>query len=293
MRKILYFNITYNCNSNCSFCFSNSTGKHTRELEMENIVACLDRIGVEREDFIILNGGEPALHSRFYEIVETLSRRYPSTVKVYTNGSVLDVSRLRGTERIIFVIPVHGDSRMHYEITGVLGLYEKTMEHVRLLEQEDIAYSIKFIMNRRLLNSFYDIKHFLTVNGFRPKEVVLARLNETDKARLNGVDMPVRQEIISWLRVQKKNLVGEYPLKYLDIPFCYLDMEEEETIYEEEEPIFYFNDINHRMEKRSYYKDVMIGGHCGKCRFCEQCRKLKRSYLTLTSDRQGWKMEAE
>ena len=72
IKRIFYTNITYGCNSNCVFCYSHNT-KHIKdtynEVSKESLVEYWNRMCVTKNDRIIINGGEPLLHTEFKDIL--------------------------------------------------------------------------------------------------------------------------------------------------------------------------------------------------------------------------------
>ena len=68
MNRVIYFNITYKCNLDCVFCFSNSTSPNGKVMGLSAIFDSLLKLKPEKSDLIVLNGGEPTLHPEFYNI---------------------------------------------------------------------------------------------------------------------------------------------------------------------------------------------------------------------------------
>ena len=91
--RIFYYNIDYVCNNNCLFCISHSVDKVPREMQVEHILSLLRENHPAPEDYIIINGGEPTLHSHFYELINQL-HEVPSIVKIYSNGVKIDTTKI-------------------------------------------------------------------------------------------------------------------------------------------------------------------------------------------------------
>ena len=73
--NIFYFNITYTCNSNCVFCYSHNTihsGRIFNEISTENFIDYLRSNNIKRTDRVIINGGEPFLHSDIINLLKSL-----------------------------------------------------------------------------------------------------------------------------------------------------------------------------------------------------------------------------
>ena len=159
--RIFYTNITYGCNSNCVFCYSHNT-KHTKstynEISVDALVEYWDRMGVCENDRIIINGGEPLLHTNFIGIISA-ARKYGCEILIYTNGrllSTLDITMLDKYCR--FVIPIHGHEKLHDEITRVKGSYGEMMDGIRHISLCRALLDIKVIINHVMANNYDDYK---------------------------------------------------------------------------------------------------------------------------------------
>ena len=91
MKNIFYFNITYGCNSNCIFCYSHNTCHNNtshNEMTADVFKKYIEERNVSEHDRIIINGGEPLLHTQIEEILHLLNS-YNCEVLIYTNGRLL------------------------------------------------------------------------------------------------------------------------------------------------------------------------------------------------------------
>lgn len=281
MGKVIYFNITYRCNSKCIFCFSNSTGNICDEMELEDIKKILKDLAVEKEDLIVINGGEPFVHKQIRSILKYLSLEIDCKKKIYTNGrrvSEQDIEVLRG---FTYVIPIHGNRYEHDKVAGIVGAYEGTIESISKLQKASIDYELKFIMNSNMIDDDINIRDYLKKNNFYPKRVILARLNETKISRKNNVFIPASEQVARYVNKQLNILSPCYEVGLLDIPPCLIDKEYREIINVESEPTFFFNDVNINKQIRKYYKEVKVGSGCEYCSYSELCDLMRKSYLTM------------
>ncbi len=151
MKRIFYFNITYGCNSNCVFCYS-----HYNEISFGDFFDYLEQQQLAPDDRVIINGGEPFLHTEIDLILSELAG-YDCEVLVYTNGRLLarhDLSAL--SKKYRFVVPIHGYETIHDFITGVNGSYQETLNGLRsLIETTKCLVDIKIIINNTMLSEDY------------------------------------------------------------------------------------------------------------------------------------------
>lgn len=153
---IFYFNITYACNSNCVYCYSHNTnhsGRKYNELLYEDFVEYLNRNNVQNNDRVIINGGEPFLHSNIIELLKSLLD-FGCEVLIYTNGRCLrkfDFSFM--TDKYRFVIPIHGHKTLHDNITQCEGSFDAMREGMKHLNNYKCKVDIKIILNPQMISS--------------------------------------------------------------------------------------------------------------------------------------------
>ena len=157
MKRIFYFNITYGCNSNCIFCYSHNTWHNSvphNEMTIEAFLEYLEENSVDEKDRVIINGGEPLLHTRIMELLVSI-KKYGCEVLIYTNGRLLDeidLSILNSKYR--FVIPVHGYQDLHDSITGVKGSYAETINGMNHFKSDiSCKLDLKVILNNGMIKS--------------------------------------------------------------------------------------------------------------------------------------------
>lgn len=155
MKRIFYFNITYGCNSNCIFCYSHNTWHNAQphnEMTVEQFFAYLDDKELSAKDRVIVNGGEPLMHTEIGKILGGLLP-YGCEVLIYTNGRMItnyDLSCLN--ENFRFIIPIHGYEEIHDSITRVKGSYQETIAGLKyLVEQTNCPVDVKLILNNRMI----------------------------------------------------------------------------------------------------------------------------------------------
>lgn len=237
----------------------------------------------DENDLIVLNGGEPSFHPNFYDLLSTLQIEYLSDIAIYSNGSILNVSKIKSNKSATtyFVIPIHGNERTHDKITQKKGAFQHSISNIKLLNQIRYRYKIKFIINEMMVIDNFNIADFIAVHNLDPDEIVIARLNGTTKSKKNNVILPTKEELIKYIQEQIKSLNEKHKVKLLDFPPCFIkDCSFQTTAVEI--PIFYFNDINNIMDIRSYYKEIMIGSKCNNCVYSKICKIMENSYLTLS-----------
>lgn len=157
MGRIFYFNINYGCDNNCVFCYSHNTqhrGMSNHEISLNVFQRYLKENNITEKDRIILNGGEPLLHTNINEILYYL-RKINCEVLVYSNGTHLvniDFSTL--SPKFRFIIPIHGDDILHDSITRNYGSWIKTINGMQTCIDKGTCFlDLKVILNESMFRN--------------------------------------------------------------------------------------------------------------------------------------------
>ena len=291
MHHIYYFNINYYCNNKCIYCFSPSTERKKGYIEFHKIVDIFKTVELNSDDKIIINGGEPTLHPEFYAILEHATL-FHSDVVVYSNAVKIDLSSLPPQKNIHFVIPIHGEESTHNMITRNKVSFLSTINNIRALQEDGRNVEIKFILNKNLLSSGFNIIDFLYRYRLNPMTIVLARLNKTRISEKNNVEIPDYRDLRQYFYYHPISALSEFAVKTIDLPPCCIGIDSQK-IHIPVPPLFYFTDYQYVLKKCLYHKKVKINDNCVNCPHVHLCDALEKSYHTLCWQGEGWKMKAE
>jgi MoaA/NifB/PqqE/SkfB family radical SAM enzyme len=88
-RPIVVWNITRTCNLRCVHCYSDSMAmKYPGELTWEQMQAVVGDLAAYQIPALLLSGGEPLIHPRFFDLVE-LASRAGLKLTISTNGTLI------------------------------------------------------------------------------------------------------------------------------------------------------------------------------------------------------------
>lgn len=292
MKRVCYFNIGYSCNNACVYCFSISTGKENKNLSFEDFKEVVQLFNPTENDKIIINGGEPTIHPLFYDMLTFINQQYSTSIVVYSNGISIDETKITSIRNLTFVIPIHGYTTSHDAITRHSGSFSATLSTLKKLQKKNIDYSIKFIVNKSMVEEEFNIASFLESNVLSPSKIFIARLNATKKSRDNDVQYPSLREIKYFVQKNHQELKGRLAIVYLDLPFCLLPISSFDT-NKNEIPDFYFTDYKEKFKNCLYYKQLLIRRQkCQECEYRKYCLTMEKSYLTVVFEN-SWDMDLE
>lgn len=292
--KVFYFNINYTCNNKCVFCISHNVSGKKREIPKDEILNRLSKKSVGEGSYLIVNGGEPTLHSEFYQIINEISK-LNLTVKIYSNGVKIDTNKILN-KKIEFIIPIHGSEIKHDHLTRRAGSYKNTLKSLRSLSVASIPFSIKFILSQEMIDDKFDIMNFLVKNKLNVKEIYLSRMNNSKVANKNNYTIPKSEDLIRYLKLQYKNLKLDYKIKFIDIPRCFLadlNIDDFNVINIKQKEEFYFNDVERNMVSDVYGKERFCFDTCHDCKFSAECDLMSVSYYVLSSNRNKMELQPE
>lgn len=151
MKRIFYFNVIYSCNSRCVFCYSHNTrygAANHNAISLESFVEYLNAQKISAEDRVIINGGEPLLHPSIDDMLRFLAG-VGCEVLIYTNGRLLAEKNFPAPNKNFrFIIPIHGDKKIHDDITRIKGSFAETLRGLeKLAARGDCLADLKIIIN--------------------------------------------------------------------------------------------------------------------------------------------------
>ena len=132
--ELLYLHLTDSCNQKCLHCYymDRMAGGHELTKEMiDRLAADLIPLGLKQ---VVLSGGEPLLHSRFFEISSSLSKMGLAIV-ILTNGVLIDEACAAFLDEIDarVLVSLHGsDEKCHDDLCGT-GSFKKALGGIKAL----------------------------------------------------------------------------------------------------------------------------------------------------------------
>lgn len=306
MSEVLYFNINFDCNNSCLYCFSHNTAqKAPYSISVSDIVSAVKRSHALNDDDcrLIINGGEPTVHPDFQKIVRSLSRS--DNPVLFSNGCLLSIMKDYQLESLAntfcqITIPFHGSRRTHDAITRRIGSFDEALlgaqriiEHIRA---DCCRFEVKFIINQAMIESKFSISAFMHDMGFTPDcvSVTLAGQVNTKVAQSNCLPF-VEQEVLGrYVSAELNKLIGVYNLKILDVPFCVLDDSVAKNLLvgdclpDDVLNRYWYFDGKHRNGHLVKHYDLRHAeSRCALCLFHHYCRSITESCRVFSLSNNG------
>lgn len=276
MKRVFYFNITYGCNSNCVFCYSHNTRHNSKaynELSFEEFKKYIYKNKISKSDRVIINGGEPLLHTEIEEILSFLLD-IECEVLIYTNGRLLnkiDFKKLNSNYR--FIVPIHGYEKIHDKVTKVEGSFKETVESMETLKSNtDCKLDIKFILNNEMIKSEYEFKKTLDAfeNIYFNNAVHLTKMADTiisEKNNCPSIENEVASKYMKCLYEyfsQRNYIVKIFDTCIKDMEFISLD----KVRFMEGDLEVYYKDFRQDCQLILQKPQIQCMQNCDKEKFC-------------------------
>lgn len=298
MSRIFYFNVTYGCNNNCVFCYSHNTthkAKTYKELSCGEFSAYLKDSRVKPEDRVIINGGEPTLHSQLVELLKLLDEIGCETL-IYTNGRQLSkLYENKYKNRFRIIVPIHGDEETHDFITGVSGSYRDTIQELKnLTNNGNFDVDIKLILNtynicdEATYESYLQSLSNISFNNY----VHITKMADTVISKRNNIKSMSNLLVSKYIkRLFDYFVAKEIKVKLFDT--CIYDIMEHynPSINLDERDIeVYFKDYSQERKITLFDKK---DDECSDCKYKRYCRSAVNEYKVLEYNNKGFCYELE
>lgn len=129
----VYVEITSICNLKCIHCY-NDSGKEKNEISIEGFQNILET-SIGKDFSLTISGGEPLLHSKFWELIKLAKEKGVSDILIITNGTQIteEIAKKFAEYDISAQISLNGISEdVHDQICGK-GSYKKTIKGIEHL----------------------------------------------------------------------------------------------------------------------------------------------------------------
>ncbi|MBP7211324.1 radical SAM protein [bacterium] len=128
-----FFELTYNCNLNCPYCYVGEDRKKN-ELTTEEWFKIIDQI--PWYSFVTLVGGEPLIRKDFIQILERTAKKTFGKLNVVTNGILINeeiIDAFLRTNMMLLSVSLDGFEGTHDKNRGKDGIFDKVLSNLELL----------------------------------------------------------------------------------------------------------------------------------------------------------------
>lgn len=160
--RYLLLNVTNICNLSCKHCYLQDPGKLEMDLDIfEKTVSQFEEMGGLK---LMISGGEPLIHSRFWELMEILPS-YELRVVVLSNGTLIDKTTARKLSRYVHEVQVSIDGIRSHNLLRGKGSYARSMKGIFSLNESGIPVSIATMTHKFNTGEFDEMEKLFSKIG--------------------------------------------------------------------------------------------------------------------------------
>lgn len=163
-KPIVVWNITRTCNLRCVHCYSDSMAmRYPGELDWEQMQAVVRDLSGYRIPSLLLSGGEPLIHPRFFDLVETASEA-GLKLTISTNGTLIDpekAARLKQANVAYVGISLDGIGEIHDRFRGKEGAFDAAVKGFRYCGEVGQKTGLRMTLTRHNVANLERILDFI------------------------------------------------------------------------------------------------------------------------------------
>ncbi|MBI3322009.1 MAG: radical SAM protein [Candidatus Omnitrophica bacterium] len=167
-KPVIVWTLTRRCNLHCVHCYSDSEGgEYPGELTMEQAKRMLEDLAGFGIPALLMSGGEPLLHPRFFELAAYAKQR-GLRLTLSTNGTLIDrpaAERIRQTGFSYVGISFDGLGAVNDRFRGKLGAFDAALHAVRHLKAVGQKVGLRFTLTRRNFEALPQIMELVEQEG--------------------------------------------------------------------------------------------------------------------------------
>lgn len=216
---LFFLDLTERCNLKCWFCYNGNVHKKA-EASFEDVVKILNIMHSVSCNEIIYLGGEPTLHSRFFDILD-YAEDLGFAQTVVTNGQILNhqfVNKLKKYSNFEVGISIHScDSSIQNRISGSKFAFNKLDRAIGYLSDLDINWYSQTSLIKENHLQLRDLYQFLLSKG-NPSRIDLSRMVVKNNCKYDFLDENGYIEVFKQLNV----IDNKIPIRIEAFPRCWL-----------------------------------------------------------------------
>lgn len=280
--KELDIKLGYSCNNNCLFCLNKE--KRFFEFETEDLKKQILISSYGGCSKIIISGGEPLIHSNFFEILNFAKSQKINYCEIQTNGRMLFYEEIVKEIKNIypsagFLVSFHYPTpEMYQKYSQTNGFYE-VLEGIKNLNKYKLKFTINIVVFKDNVEYLMDIVKILDNYG-----VINIQFRFIDgKNILENYQEFVPKMKYSMMKIAE--VIKKYPnikITINEIPFCIMGPEfiknSSPEINKERENLTLEKKI---MNSQEIMNQQFVFPNCEECLLIKNCKGVRKEYVNF------------
>ncbi len=163
-KPITVWNITRTCNLRCVHCYSDSNAlNYPGELTWPEMESVIDDLSTYQVPSLLLSGGEPLIHPRFFDIVDKASAG-GLKLTISTNGTLITpekAARLKAANVAYVGISLDGIGKIHDEFRRKEGAFDGAVRGFHNCHEVGQKTGLRLTLTRHNVQNIEQILNFI------------------------------------------------------------------------------------------------------------------------------------
>lgn len=230
---MLEIDVSMRCNQKCIHCYQNSSSDmlNLKNSKKQIISWCKEagKIGISTIRFL---GGEPFMFPGFLKICEEAKSAGIKNLQVSTNGTYIskkNIDSIKGVFKNVQISLHSYEQKEHDSITRLKGSFEKAINAIRVLLENDIDVTANFVLIKRNITQVERFADF--VFGLGANVRFLAVFNEGRAKELGTISSNVLYKTSKLVSNLKEKYKGKMRVDCAGLPPVENEISESATFY--------------------------------------------------------------
>lgn len=286
------------CNNFCKECISHNTKKFTDSIfTIEDTESMLFSYAPQKNDILILSGGEPSLYNNLCLLLELIRKHSECKIVMYTNGSglcAMNVATIVAQQVNRITFSFYGDNIIHDQYAARNGAFT-TLQHAikniivaRSELQNHCNIELKYV---RVIN---DMPIFPLLKKLSPLDQIESLVLSNMLISENKKTVKRNSGTLNDIKVLKNNsILAKIPLKLVDILPCSLGRNIFKNIIADTpqrtiEQVIFFDGTHKRGKIIRFSAYASFNQKCSSCALRSICGTTATCYGALCYSHDHW-----